>query len=379
MPIIAAWFMRVVLVFAVAAALAGCEFKKDIKHQGEPATPLPYADAPPPASEPAPDTQPFDAAQFRRFGLAEPLPKASSSVRLATYNIENLFDDVDDPSLTGEQDDAAMTKPYDNRVAAAQALRRLDADVVALQEVESEAALRWFLDLHASDLGYEHIISLDAGDTRGIEQSVISRYPLSNPRQWVNEDLGGVHPELYGTQPNWEAGKPMRFRRSPLAVDVTLPGDEIITLIVVHQKSGRQAGYWREAEARRIVAIAAQIEAEHPERAVFLLGDFNAEPTADSVRMYLEPAAFNITGVPPQLRFVCGFADQSGPEIITHASGRRIDLILANAAALRLIVPGSAFVLGTTAAPEGVPFDVARELPGYASDHYPVSIDVQPR
>ena len=155
------------------SALISCEQASPPPSALAPTT-APTAAPPTPAPEPAADQPALDdASAFIRYGQAEPNPRTPGSIRLATYNIENLFDDVDDPALTERNDDASMTKPEANRIAAAEALRRIDADIVALQEVESESALRWFLDAHASDLGYEHILSLDAGDNRGDRKSVV--------------------------------------------------------------------------------------------------------------------------------------------------------------------------------------------------------------
>jgi endonuclease/exonuclease/phosphatase family metal-dependent hydrolase len=369
---------RVVLGLIAVLCVGACEQAEAPQSTARPPAPAPTAQ---PAADTAnrtgeaDDAAAEDATMFVRYGLKAPLPRTEGAIRLATYNVENLFDDDDDPTLVGDIDDAMMTKPRANRQAAADALRRIDADVVALQEVESEAALRWFLAEHASDLGYTHVMSLDAGDGRGIEQSVISRFPLSNPRQWIGEDLGGIHPEMYGNQPNWNAGKPLTIRRSPLAVDVTLPGGQVITLFVVHHKSGQHAAYWREAEAKRFVALVAEMEAAHPERPIFVMGDFNATPDQASVQIYLNSGKEDALVATPS--FVCAFVGRSGPEIVTHSSGRRIDLILANKAASRWLVPGSAFVLGTTCAPDGVGWDEARFLPGYASDHYPVVVDLK--
>src|SRR5690606_27145730 len=111
----------------------------------------------------------------RRNGIAEPRAKAEGTVRLPTYNAENLFDAADDPALSGRYEDAAETKPEHERRAIAETVRRIDAVVLALQEVESEEALRRFVDEHLSHSGYEHVISIDAGAERGIEQAVLSR------------------------------------------------------------------------------------------------------------------------------------------------------------------------------------------------------------
>lgn len=321
-------------------------------------------DAPPTIDRPAPAAQTASQApaDFIRAGLREPKPRTPGAIRLATYNVENLFKGGDD------------AKPESELVALAETLRRIDADVVALQEVESDEALRWFLDRHASDLGYEHVISLDAGDQRGIEQSFISRFPLSNPRQWLGELLGGEHPELYGSQPNWHAGEPIAFRRSPLMVDVTVPagakGNQEpyrFTAITVHQKAGRFAAYWREAEARRIVEIIEKLEAEDPARNIVLLGDFNAQTWDDSVQLYLDAGLIDLFG-----------EEEPAESNVTHASDRRIDMILYNRAMASEIIPDTRFVLGTPVHPLGADWRNDPRPPGYAADHYPVVVDLWP-
>lgn len=310
---------------------------------------------------------------MRRFGIAEAPEKAPGSFRLTTYNIENLFDDVDDPTLNGRDDDIDDTKPHHQNLAVARAIREVDADVLCLQEVESCEALDWFIEKYIPDMGYEHVISLDAGNSRGIENAVLSRYPLSNPELWIGKELGGVHPDNYGPNAkNFYAGEPVAFRRSPLKVDVEFPtGDEsgatwTLTLFVVHHKSGQYSGYWREAEARTILKLAHEIEAEHPGRPIAILGDFNAQASDESVQIYLN-GGFNDL-----------FANASNGDksTITHESQRRIDLILTNESAQSRLIAGSRFVLGTAARPEGVDWRSLDTFEGYAADHYPVSTDI---
>lgn len=314
-------------------------------------------------------------ASLRRFGLAEAPVKAEGTLRLATYNVANLFDDADDPALSGDDDDAGETKPLHERVAVAGAIRAVDADVLALQEVESLEALLWFRDQFLAGMGYEHVAAIDAGDDRGIEQAVLSRLPISGFQNWPDHALGGVHPEKYGNQENFLAGQPLAFRRSPLRVDLQLPSPEAradaapatLTLFVVHHKSGRYSAYWREAEAAGVLAKIEEVTRSDPERPVVLLGDFNAETRDASVQTYLEAG------------FDDFFANRgSGPETISHESGRRIDLILANEAARAQLPAEQAFVLGTAARPEGVNWRDMPTFPGMASDHYPVVVDLRP-
>ncbi len=310
---------------------------------------------------------------MRRYGIAEPNTKPVGAVRLVTYNIENLFDDVDDPTLSGSNEDIDDLKPLHQRVAVAEAIRLIDADILCMQEIESLEALEWFRDELLADMGYDYIVSLDAGNSRGIENAVLSRYPLSAGKVWVGELLGGVHPELYGTQPNRQAGEKLAFRRSPLQVDVELPGAEgndpwTLSLFVEHHKSGRFNSYWREAEAKMIVKLASEITDKHPERAVVVLGDFNAQVTDESVKVYFRSGFHDL------------FANREdeGSAIISHESNRRIDLILANDAAMEHLLVDQAFVLGTAARPAEVNWRDLDTFMGYAADHYPVVVDVVP-
>ncbi len=306
---------------------------------------------------------------LRRFGVAQAPPKPEGAVRVATYNVLNLFDAHDDPAISGRNDDATMTKPLHESVAVARAIRAVNADVLCLQEVESLEALIEFRDALLPDMGYDHAAAIaEAGDDRGIENAVLSRHPITHTQAWPGMALGGVHPDKYGDAENWQAGQPLVFRRSPIRVDVQPEGAaEPISLFVVHHKSGRPANYWREAEARVVSRFVTELAERHPARPILVLGDFNAEPDADSVRIYVEAGLHDIFANRPKTN-----------EIITHESGRRFDLILANKPALAQMLVDKAFVYGTAARPAGVDYRDLPTLPGLASDHYPVVVDLKP-
>lgn len=366
----AAWWTRWGGWAATVAAVAGIGCDRGEPSAGAAAQPAPSAAQPaaaPVASKP-------------RFGSAEPTPKPAGALRFATYNIENLFDDQDDPDLFGDYEDIDDTKPAAHAEAAAAAIRRINADVLALQEVESEAALRAFRDAYLSDLGYEHLASIDAGDPRGIEQAVLSRYPIVEVKNWPWLELGGVHPEKWGDQPNYNAGKPLTFHRSPLMVVVRVPGQGDaaangasrqpyeLTIFVVHQKSGRDGDYWRRAEAVKTIELAAELTREDPDRNIVIAGDFNAVYRDAPMQAFRDAGyidAFDVGRTP-------------GPEYISHASGRRIDFILLNPAVAKEFIAETRFVLGMPTRPEGADWRTTPPPPGYASDHFPVVVDLMP-
>ncbi|HMN96035.1 MAG TPA: endonuclease/exonuclease/phosphatase family protein [Phycisphaerales bacterium] len=315
-----------------------------------------------------------------RFGIEKAPPKQPGAIRVATYNTLNLFDDHDDPALRGAMEDIVMKITPDRAAALAAAIRALDADILALQEVESEQALRWFRDGWLKDMGYDHIASRDVGNPRGIENSVLSRFPIRGVRTYVDMNLDAQRRDGEGWSPRpADAPAPgrLRFARSPLVVDVEVPRPEgepyRLTLFSIHHKAGRDFNHQREAEALGTVAIARELMKSDPARNIILLGDFNAAPWDKSLRTYLE----------------AGFVDamshrtteRSNPEsrrYRTHESERVLDYVLLNSAAFREKIPGSAFVLGTLH--PGDQYDYRTDTPpkGYASDHYPVAIDLIP-
>ena len=355
----------------------------------------------PAATAPAsPQTAP-ETKGVRNWGIAEPLPRTPGTFRLASYNVENLFwakakdtrPAAEKPGADGKPDTKPISdesgtgpKPDSACRAVAAAIKRIDADVLALQEIESLETLTAFRDKYLSGLGYDYIASIDAGDPRGIECAVLSRFPLSGAKVYLHEKLEGVHPEKLGRDANPEAGKPLIMKRSPLQVTVTIPAAKVaellkiqdaaaagvkdyqLTLFAVHHKSGREFGFLRAAEAKKTAEIANGLLKEHPALNVVVLGDCNAQGKEAAVEAYI----------------AAGFTDLFGDRqrddatTITHSSGRAIDHIFFNPNAAREIAPGSRFVLGTADRPRGSDWRTTPAPSDWASDHYPVVVDLRP-
>jgi endonuclease/exonuclease/phosphatase family metal-dependent hydrolase len=348
----------------------------------------PQSPSPTPAQSPAGSVAPPESGVGQtpaviRFGVERPVPRPAGTIRIASYNVENLFD----PPATGRPDPAQPVKPDEHRDGLARAIRAIDADVLALQEVGSLEVLKKFRDEYLADMGYEHVVSIDAGDSRGIENSVLSRFPLRDPTLWIGLELGGSQPDRMGRDRNPEAGRPFAFRRSPLRVTVEVPASRvadiltgkagaedarpyILTLFVVHHKAGRSAGEqeWRLWEARKIVELAKEVEQTIDGANIIVLGDFNAGLDEPPMRTYLDAG------------FVDAFKERStgDPRFLTHASQRAIDFILLNQNARHELVPETAFILGTPQRPLNMDWRTTPPPPGYASDHSPVVIDLRP-
>ncbi|MBM4115545.1 MAG: hypothetical protein FJ252_06700 [Phycisphaerae bacterium] len=311
------------------------------------------------------------------YGFKEAPAKQKGAVRLAAYNVENLFDGEDDPKLSGEVDDLKERTSEDRLQAIAKAIKALDADILALEEVESEECLRWFRDTYLKDQGYEHLASKDVGYYRGVEQSILSRFPIESVEVQPDEDLSDVKRDGKGfaekpTKPGAEQGQ--RFQRSPLMADVRVSPDYLLRVIVVHHKAGGlEFAYQREAEALQVMEWVKEAQAKDEHINLVVLGDFNATPTHKTAMIYRDGGLVG----------AYDFRDRSRKDMkdayTTHASGRPIDYIMASPGLSEDFVNSSFFVLGTMHAGDDYDWRKGEEPPkGYASDHYPIAIDFTP-
>lgn len=307
-----------------------------------------------------------------RFGHSKPKPRKPGAIRIATYNMLNLFDHVDDSTLQGEFDDIKFPTADERCRELAEAIKAIDADIIALEEVESLEALKWFRDTYLSDAGYKYLESKDVGYFRGVECSVMSRFKITRSRVWLNESLDRVKREGLGWAP-LPAGEKLQFQRSPLMVEVEVKDDYKLTIFALHHKAGNFKHH-REAEALRIVELIDEIRRGDSKCNIIVMGDFNAAPWDKSLRAYLEAGFVDTLAYRTTSR-----DDPETPLFKTHESDRVLDYILLNSAAFREYIPGSGFVYGTLTPPPSYNYETDPHPPGYASDHYPVVIDLIPK
>ena len=310
-----------------------------------------------------------------RFGLTEAMPRIDGTIRVGSYNMLNFFDQVDDPTLQGDYDDFGDNPgpTSDARCEElAKVIRALDADVLALQEVESQEALAWFNQTYLPEMGYTYVVSEEVGYYRGIEQSILSRFPVTEIKTWKNADLTNMD-RLGGGWTEIPAGEnEIIFQRSPLCVTVKTPEGYELTVFSIHHKAGRNAWH-REFEALQIMQYIKEMNQENPERNIAVVGDFNAQPWERSIRVYLRNGMIDALSF--QVKNV-KWNDMS-PLRKTHTSDRLIDFIMVNAPAVGELVVDSGFVLGSS----HPVYDWRKDpIPaGYASDHCAIAVDMVPR
>jgi endonuclease/exonuclease/phosphatase family metal-dependent hydrolase len=183
---------------------------------------------------------------------------------ISIFNVENLFDDADDPY---SHDEGTPGKSRDALEKIAAAIRRVNADVVALQEVESRGILERFVTLFLPEMGYSHVVHFEGNDKRGIDVALLSRAP-------IGEVTSRRHLEFSGPD-----GVTRRFQRDVPAITVMPRDSAAFEIWPVHLKSRSDSADTSEpirlAEAAEIRRLLDAAFAANPDARIIVAGDFN--------------------------------------------------------------------------------------------------------
>ncbi len=232
--------------------------------------------------------------------MAAVASRAADTLTLATYNVQNYT--LEDRQLAdggGFRPD--YPKPESEKAALRAVIRKLDADVIALQEMGGPPFLEELRrDLATEGLRYPYGEAMLAADEkRGL--AVLSRVPLGAVT--AHRDLAGARTAAASAPTaDTPAPKPEPVRRGLLEVNVPWPeggGSGVVTLFVVHLKSRLSddktdpaADDQRAAEAvavrERILQRVPKPETDdggtiNPGRYV-VMGDFNDVPGSRALR-----------------------------------------------------------------------------------------------
>ena len=213
------------------------------------------------------------------------------SIRIATYNVENFYDRNDDPYSIKDSQVANGTAPKSARElwALANVIKKIDADIIALQEVENIGFLREFNSSYLKKLGYKNVILIEGNSSktlrgRGIDVAVLSRVPVLAATTYQHRDFV------------FDDGKKINFSRDFLHVQLKSPDYPLIHLFTLHtisKSSGSWTHYRRIAEAKAGAIILKENFAKNTNAWIVVLGDFNDGEKSKSVKTFL-----NIPSVP---------------------------------------------------------------------------------
>jgi len=278
----------------------------------------------------------------------KPAAWSRETVRIGSFNVMNLFDTYDDPYTHDE------TTPFKPRAALEQVaatIRQLNADVLALVEVENRGVLERFNRALLSDMGYGEVVLFEGNDGRGIDVALLSRLPV-----------GAVTTYRHLSFP-LPGGGETRFRRDLLRVRIEPPGAAAFDVFVVHLKSKRGetqgSAPIRQAEATELRRICDEILKQDAAARFLVCGDFN--DTWDS------PALKTIRGS-GATALTCAFEQLPTDKRVTYnrePHRSMIDYILCSPAMAKAyvdrsygLVDGSTSTIGSDHNPIGAEFRV---------------------
>jgi len=223
----------------------------------------------------------------------------TTSVTVMTFNVQNLFDNLDDPGkddkaylpLEAKQNESHITACNEIEVDSwreeclhldwsdaaidhkldvlAATIRQVNggagADIITLQEIENASILDRLRSEKLGDLGYRPAILVEGSDARGIDVAILSRLalaadPILNPLTLAE------FPERKGDT------------RGVLQASFALPDGSTLTAFSVHFPAPFHPTPMRIAAYEHLASLLAELPDDHH---AFAGGDFNTTSKED--------------------------------------------------------------------------------------------------
>jgi predicted extracellular nuclease len=188
------------------------------------------------------------------------------TVRIAAFNVRRFFDTVCDSSACGGSNYEELPSPQAFSARASQlaaAIASLNADVVLVEEVETQASLEALRErlpgLPWAELG-------ETGAPASVDVGVLSAWPITRV-------LG--HREQVLRRPD---GSATTFSRELLEVHLDVSGAEVVVFAAHFRSKSNDDPGRRLAEAQAAHALVTAVAAERPRALVVLGGDLNDVP-----------------------------------------------------------------------------------------------------
>lgn len=241
-----------------------------------------------------------------------PVQAQSGPILIATWNVRNFFDNVDDPMHEDsiEPDEFIQAKIRD----ISRTIKRINPDFIALQEVENIELLERLNK--EGGLNYPNLLLVEGNDPRGIDVAVLTRLKVANVKTHKDDPL----PQFEGVPPNY------RFSRDCLEVHVEAGNTRFVALVnhFVSKSQGEAESLpKRDSQARRVRAIVDELQAADPSVKIIVLGDLNDTPDSIPLKRLIKgkPKTSKLfdasTVLPAEDRF--SFVFRGNGELIDYA------------------------------------------------------------
>lgn len=192
----------------------------------------------------------------------------AQALRVACYNVENLFDNHDDPY---RPDEGTSPKSLEERKILARTIDALDADVLGLCEVENRAVVLELNRLLTKPFAFVEVVA--SNDRRGIDCAILSRVRIKRSTMHRYWPLDGGR----------------SFARDLVVHELEVSAGRSLCVAPMHFKSKRssdgdpQSSKWRGAEAKAVLDVLAEMRARGQQSPFVLLGDLNDTPDSTTL------------------------------------------------------------------------------------------------
>lgn len=238
--------------------------------------------------------------------MAEPLP-AGEDVTVATLNVQRLFDSRCNSGQcdAGDFEEVISELSLKTKIERIQAgILALDADVIVLQEIETEELFEQVAEPFADT--YPSRVFGETGFSASLDVGIISKGSFVSSDTHRDERI------------TLEDGSTDRFAREFLELQVDIRGERVI-VFGAHfiSKRSDSDGDRRLAEGKKAGSIAAAAAEERPDALVVIAGDLNDTPASKTLTA-IRAEGFVVTsdGLDANTYYTHVFSGQ--PSIIDH-------------------------------------------------------------
>ncbi len=272
------------------------------------------------------------------------------TVRIATWNVENLVDGLDDPYVSAAWEDSGGRDREAKLQRIVEVLRALNADVVVMQEFEHSRFLRTLAAERFPELGYRYFAGTESSNWYQ-NVVVMSRLPLGTIRNYAN-----VYTPVPGIRDS--AGRPevqSLINNRMWILELFAREQSTIHLAGLHLKAGRtpRDTAMRSGQVRFLQGELRDVSGSG--MGIVVAGDLNATPGSRELDELIAGAGVGVPLVDPL----------AGSGILTHPAQnptRQLDHILVDRRLAGRLIPNGVRVVRPLSA----------ELMAVASDHLPV-------
>jgi translation initiation factor 2 beta subunit (eIF-2beta)/eIF-5 len=217
--------------------------------------------------------------------------KKNNIITIGFYNVENLFDTIDDPVTDDQEFTPSGSNKWDSRKYKVKLERLAEAifmigseqvadapAIIGLAEVENKQVVQDLVSTPPlAKMGYK-IIHYDSPDKRGIDVALIYRSSVF---------------KVTGSKaiPLKIEDKPDFLTRDILQVSGTLDGQSLVVMVnhwPSRTKGEKESAPLRNAAADLCRSLFDSIQKEKPGTGVIIMGDFNDDPINESLMDHLK-------------------------------------------------------------------------------------------